>query len=124
MKAARPAVQLCRPYQSVNIAPSLPIRSMLGYGTHHPAVVDAGIEPADVVAKDTRMFGLSVFAMSTFLSSSIRVRMCDVLPPTEPPMRLGNQHLALRIMLRRIGKTNHALGGRGPGTTEFQFTGS
>jgi hypothetical protein len=30
MKAARPAVQLCWPYQSVNIAPSRPIRSMLG----------------------------------------------------------------------------------------------
>ena len=30
MKAARPAVQLCWPYQSVNTAPSLAIRSMLG----------------------------------------------------------------------------------------------
>ena len=30
MKAARPAVQLCWPYQSVNIAPSLATRSMFG----------------------------------------------------------------------------------------------
>ena len=30
MKAARPAVQLCWPYQSVNSAPSLAMRSMLG----------------------------------------------------------------------------------------------
>ena len=30
MKAARPAVQLCWPYQSVKIAPSLAMRSMLG----------------------------------------------------------------------------------------------
>ena len=30
MKAARPAVQLCWPYQSVNSAPSRAIRSMLG----------------------------------------------------------------------------------------------
>jgi len=30
MKAARPAVQLCCPYQSVKIAPSLAMRSMLG----------------------------------------------------------------------------------------------
>ena len=30
MKAARPAVQLCCPYQSVNSAPSLARRSMLG----------------------------------------------------------------------------------------------
>ncbi len=30
MKAARPAVQLCCPYQSVNSAPSLAMLSMLG----------------------------------------------------------------------------------------------
>ena len=30
MKAARQAVQLCWPYQSVNTAPSLPMRSMWG----------------------------------------------------------------------------------------------
>jgi hypothetical protein len=30
MNAARPAVQLCWPYQSVKIAPSRPMRSMLG----------------------------------------------------------------------------------------------
>ena len=30
MKAARPAVQLCWPYQSVNSAPSLAMLSMLG----------------------------------------------------------------------------------------------
>ena len=30
MNAARPAVQLCWPYQSVNNAPSRAIRSMLG----------------------------------------------------------------------------------------------
>ena len=30
MNAARPAVQLCCPYQSVKIAPSRPMRSMLG----------------------------------------------------------------------------------------------
>jgi hypothetical protein len=30
MNAARPAVQLCSPYQSVNIAPSLAMRSMFG----------------------------------------------------------------------------------------------
>ena len=30
MNAARPAVQLCWPYQSVNIAPSLAMRSMFG----------------------------------------------------------------------------------------------
>src|SRR5262245_34610387 len=30
MNAARPAVQLCWPYQSVKIAPSLPMRSMFG----------------------------------------------------------------------------------------------
>jgi hypothetical protein len=30
MKAARPAVQLCCPYQSVKSAPSLAMRSMLG----------------------------------------------------------------------------------------------
>ena len=30
MKAARPAVQLCCPYQSVKTAPSLPMRSMFG----------------------------------------------------------------------------------------------
>ena len=29
-EAARPAVQLCWPYQSVNSAPSLAMRSMLG----------------------------------------------------------------------------------------------
>jgi hypothetical protein len=30
MNAARPAVQLCWPYQSVKSAPSLPMLSMLG----------------------------------------------------------------------------------------------
>ena len=30
MNAARPAVQLCWPYQSVNSAPSLAMRSMFG----------------------------------------------------------------------------------------------
>ena len=30
MKAARPAVQDCSPYESVNLMPSLAMRSMLG----------------------------------------------------------------------------------------------
>ena len=53
MKAARPAVQLCSPYQSVNSAPSLAMRSMFGRAvTHHAQIVGAHIEPADIVGHD------------------------------------------------------------------------
>ena len=60
MKAARPAVQLCWPYQSVKRAPfgrdAVDVRRAVA---HHPVVVAAGVEPADVVApddEDVRLF--------------------------------------------------------------------
>ena len=59
--AARPAVQLCCPYQSVNIAPSRPIRSMFGRPVaHRPVVVDARVPPADVVAPQDQDVRLAV----------------------------------------------------------------
>ena len=60
MKAARPAVQLCWPYQSVNIAPSLADAVDVGRAVAHDAViVGADVEPADVVAPDDQNVGLS-----------------------------------------------------------------
>jgi hypothetical protein len=53
MKAARPAVQLCWPYQSVNSAPSLGDAVDVGrLVAHHAVVVGADVELADVVAPD------------------------------------------------------------------------
>src|SRR3954454_6238151 len=40
-KAARPAVQLCSAYQSVNSAPSLAMRSMLGVREPMPPLLEA-----------------------------------------------------------------------------------
>ena len=58
MKAARPAVQLCWPYQSVNSAPSLrdavDVRRLVA---HHAHVVGADVELADVVAPDDQDVG-------------------------------------------------------------------
>ena len=51
MNAARPAVQLCWPYQSVNSCAFL--RDAIDVGravAHDPVVVHADVEPADVVA--------------------------------------------------------------------------
>ena len=60
MKAARPAVQLCWPYQSVNSAPSLGDAVDVGRPVaHHAAVVGADVEPADVVAPDDEDVGLA-----------------------------------------------------------------
>ena len=59
MNAARPAVQLCWPYQSVNSAPSLgdavDVRRLVA---HHAHVVGADVELADVVAPDDEDVGL------------------------------------------------------------------
>ena len=58
MNAARPAVQLCWPYQSVNSAPSLrdtvDVRRLVA---HHAHVVGADVEAADVVAPDDEDVG-------------------------------------------------------------------
>ena len=59
MKAARPAVQLCCPYQLMNIgalfADAVDVRRL---EAQHAAVVDAGVPPADVVAHDHQDVGL------------------------------------------------------------------
>jgi hypothetical protein len=52
IKVARPAVQLCWPYQSVKTAPSLPMRSIWPAVAHHLHVAGADVEPIDVVAHD------------------------------------------------------------------------
>ena len=53
MNAARPAVQLCWPYQSVKSAPSLGDAVDVGrLVAHHAVVVGADVELADVVAPD------------------------------------------------------------------------
>ena len=59
MKAARPAVQLCWPYQSVKIAPSA--RDPVNIGSliaHHALVVGTRIPVADVVSPDDDNVGL------------------------------------------------------------------
>ena len=59
MNAARPAVQLCWPYQSVNIAPSFANRSM--FGVRYPItpwLYALTIEPPDVIAPDDQNVGL------------------------------------------------------------------
>src|SRR5262245_46427920 len=59
MNAARPAVQLCCPYQSVNIEPSRAMRSMVGRPVaHYAEVVGADVVPADVVTPDDEDVGL------------------------------------------------------------------
>src|SRR6187549_1594453 len=58
MNAARPAVQLCWPYQSVNIAPSFAMRSMFGVGSPSALIVGVDVEAPDVIAPDDEDVGL------------------------------------------------------------------
>ena len=74
MKAARPAVQLCSPYQSVNIAPSLAMRSMFGRSVaHHAVVVGTDVEPADVVGHDHQDVRLAAGACWWALRCGLRL---------------------------------------------------
>ena len=61
INAARPAVQLCCPYQSVKIAPSLAdavnVRRLVA---HHAHVVGADVELADVITPDDEDVGFLV----------------------------------------------------------------
>ena len=61
MKAARPAVQRCWPYQSVNMAPSWAMRSMFGcLVAHDPAMVNTRVEPADIISHDHENVGFLI----------------------------------------------------------------
>ena len=65
MNAARPAVQLCWPYQSVKFAPSLAMRSMLGVRyPMMPLLFALMLNQPMSSPQMIRMFGLSLFAMS------------------------------------------------------------
>src|SRR6185312_14175279 len=65
MNAARPAVQLCWPYQSVNIAPSFATRSI--FGVRYPItpwLYALTLNQPMSSPQMTRMLGLDVFAIT------------------------------------------------------------
>ena len=85
MNAARPAVQLCWPYQSVKSAPSFAMLSMFGRPVaHHALVVGADVEPPMSSPQMTRMFGF--FAVGVRL----RGRTCK-------PSHTGARRRGVRI---------------------------
>src|SRR5215471_12987837 len=115
MNAARPAVQLCCPYQSVKLHPSLAMRSM--FGVRYPMIpllLKLTLNQPMSSPQIIRMLGLSVFAIrGSFVGEGAMVSGAqlardggaDVWPlPENRNLRVGADRIN-RIVTARVPET-------------------